>query len=359
MWEIEVWTPDRATSKAVYSAANPGGIAGGMRWSVAPNGNGRLFVFHAKPAAVNIGPRDLVQLRIDGTPAFFGFVEQSWPSGDTSLREYRAVGASELLAQRIYDGKPYAKQDVGAIVRDIAQRLLPPAIQYDAALIPDTGWSLALQGGLGVSLARVFGDLAKATDPPLQYGVDARGRFFFKAASGSVVVDSEGLERRAMPLDASEIVTAAVVLVGGIAVRYEAPEHARYGAEKAWVYPVTTDMKVDRLETRGITEETRDGGLTWAPWSGDTSILFDTDPRTGVRIPSGGDIQLFFDTPTHVDSVYVKLETPNNDALVWWKLEDGTTGTYTIPQGSFDGAVPIGAKITQLVIQPVYQAQLL
>ena len=262
-WELKVWTPNKATLKAAYTDASPGGIVEGFRWSVRGDGNCEQMRFSAKPSAVDIGPRDIVQLLVDGQPAFYGYIETSWPSSDGRAREYVAVGAAELLQQRLMDAKTYPQQDVGAIVRDIASRLLHPAITYDSARVPDTGGVLGLGPSVLVPLSRVFDDLARSVSAT--WGVDASGVFYFGAPSTSQTVGYEEHGLRWLPVEGEEVVTKVALWMAlpttpadaktwerfsGVGVGYEERDppnryyvhyyedalHATYGAEKAFVY---------------------------------------------------------------------------------------------------------------------------
>jgi len=263
-WELRVWTPNKATLKATYTNTSPGGIAEGFRWSVRGDGNCEQMRFSAAPAKVNVSARDIVQLLVDGQPAFYGYVETSWPAGDGRLLEYVAVGADRLLQQRLMDSRTYTEQDVGAIVRDIASRLLHPAITYDPARVPDTGGILELGSSVLVQLNKVFDDLARSVGG-IAWGVDSTGTFFFTHPSSSASVGYEDRGLNWLPVEGEEIVTRIALLMAippvpatadtwesvsavgaGYSERdlpnryyihyYEDPLHSVYGAEKAFVY---------------------------------------------------------------------------------------------------------------------------
>jgi len=289
-WELRVWTPNKATLKATYTNTAPGGIAEGFRWSVRGDGNCEQMRFQAVPSQVDIAARDVVQLLVDGQPAFYGYIETAWPAGDGRLREYVAVGAAELLRQRLMDTATYAQQDVAAIVRDIASRLLPPAITYDAARVPDTGAVLELGPSVLVPLNKVIEDLARSVGG-IAWGVDSTGTFFFAPPSGSASVGYEEQGLNWLPVQSEEIVTRvalwmaippvpstadtweAISAVGvGYTERdlpnryyihyYEDPLHSTYGAEKAFVY--------------------RDSAVPWASRGGSVASSTVTNPNNAT-----------------------------------------------------------------------------
>jgi len=263
-WELRVWTPNKATLKATYTDASPGGIAEGFRWSVRGDGNCEQMRFQAAPSKVDIAARDVVQLLVDGQPAFYGYIETSWPANDGRVRGYVAVGADRLLQQRLMDSTTYAEQDVGAIVRDIASRLLHPAITYDPARVPDTGRKIVMGPSILVPLAQVLSDLARSV-PGITWGVDATGAFWFAPESSSISVGYAEHGLNWLPVEGEEVVTQVALLMAlppapgnaevwesfsgagyGYEQRdlpnryyvhyYEDPSNATYGAEKAYVY---------------------------------------------------------------------------------------------------------------------------
>ena len=211
-WDLRIWTPDRSTLKASYTPSSPGGIVDGFRWSVAGNGNSKQMRFYAVPRLVDIGPRDVVQLLINGQPAFYGYVETSWAPGDGKKREFVAVGAIELLRQRLMDLKTYAKQDVARIVRSIIYRLRHPAISYDIARVRDTGGVVNLGRSVLVPLYNVISDLAK-TAGGVEWGVDSSGVFFFNEAGRTTIIDYENHGLNWLPIEGEEVVSNVALLM--------------------------------------------------------------------------------------------------------------------------------------------------
>jgi len=367
-WELRVWTPNKSTLKATYTDAAPGGIAGGFRWSVRGDGNCEQMRFQAVPSKVDIAARDIVQLIVDGQPAFYGYVETAWPAGDGRLREYVAVGADRLLQQRLMDSRTYTEQDVGAIVRDIASRLLHPAITYDPARVPDTGGILSLSHGFGVDLHRTLTDLAGSVGA--RWGVDATGTFFFGAGGSATTVGYAERGLRWLPVEGDEIVTRVVLIQrindrGDILTHtYTDPLHTVYGAEKAFVseidltemWPAPDSVVADSISV--APEQTADGGASWQNWNGAATFLLDPDPNTGLRSveppPEPGSIcltaikqrgvWLVWNQPTYIDAVQIDAVNADGAELYlffWWdnggatekeniRLEGGISFTGTI-----------------------------
>jgi len=263
-WELRVWTPNKATLKATYTDASPGGIVEGFRWSVRGDGNCEQLRFQAVPAKVDIAARDIVQLLVDGQPAFYGYIETAWPPDDGEKREYVAVGAAELLRQRLMDEKTYSQQDVAAIVRDIIDRLRHPAIAYDPSRVRDTSGEIELRYSALVAVHDVIADLSKAVGG-VSWGVDATGTFFFNEPGQTATVGYELHGLNWLPVEGEEIVTSVALLLalppqpegartwrGVVGVnlpyteeplgnryyihRYRDPADDIYAAEKAFVY---------------------------------------------------------------------------------------------------------------------------
>lgn len=302
-WELRVWTPNRAELKATYTPTNPGGIADGFRWSVRGDGNSEQMRFQAKPAEVDIAARDIVQLLVDGQPAFYGYIETAWPPDDGEKREYVAVGAAELLRQRLMDEKTYAEQDVAAIVRDIVDRLRHPAIMYDEARVRDTGGVIELKEGTLVPVYNVIGDLANAVGGTT-WGVGSDGTFFFNEPGHTATAGYEIQGLDWLPVEGEEVVTK-VCLVNTLSnleerhgsydyrptfafgasnlviYQYEAPEHDLYGAEKAYVYNgrllrLTTPDDVDALTSTNLGDPNKAvdcNDITYASSDTDGSVI--------------------------------------------------------------------------------------
>lgn len=183
-WTLRIYTPTggphvSGTLIAEYTESNPGGIVGGFRWSRAPHGDCLQMEFAAVPSQVNIPPRAVVHLLVDGVPAFYGFVVRSGPQSSKRAERYVALGAARLLSQRYAYYAVSAATNVGAIVRGILSQFAHPAIRYDAARVPDTGYTLSRFSAPWVDIATILKDLSGVAGG-VPWGVDADGYFYFR-----------------------------------------------------------------------------------------------------------------------------------------------------------------------------------
>ena len=263
-WELKVWTPNRGTLKATYTDASPGGIVEGFRWSVRGDGNCEQMRFQAVPAKVDIAARDIVQLLVDGEPAFYGYVETAWPAGDGEKREYVAIGAASLMRVRYTDGRKWPSEsypDVADIVRDALNRWLHPGIA--STDVRDTGGKVDASTPGPIPVAKLLDDLAEAARTT--WGVDASGTLFFSRPGQSAAVGYAEHGLRWLPIEGEEVVTQVIAWGGyrdtGATVRvetpsnsasietnqgrtplylvaYTAPEHSTYGASRAFTFGV-------------------------------------------------------------------------------------------------------------------------
>jgi len=208
-WQLDVYTPDGATQRASYTQASPGGIVEGFQWSVRGDGAPLQMRWQAVPSGVDIQPRDIVQLTVDGEPAFWGVVTRTWPDDETDVREYVALGGLELLRYRSHDGmESYYDQDVAAIARQIISAYKHPAVTYDAALIPDLGDTVALPIVHRQEVGQLLDVLARSVSSKrVSWGVDAQGRAFFGVPQGSVQVGYETSDLHWQPEAGDEVVT--------------------------------------------------------------------------------------------------------------------------------------------------------
>jgi len=208
-WQLDIYTPDGATQRASYTQASPGGIVEGFQWSVRGDGAPLQMRWQAVPSGVDIQPRDIVQLTVDGEPAFWGVVTRTWPDDETDVREYVALGGLELLRYRSHiNPKRYPEQDVAAIARQVISAYKHPAITYDAALIPDLGDTISMPSVYRLELGQILDTLARTVSSKrVTWGVDAQGRAFFGVPQGSVQVGYETSDLHWQPEAGDEVVT--------------------------------------------------------------------------------------------------------------------------------------------------------
>ena len=214
-WTLTVKASDGASTRATYSDASPGGIVGGFEWSTRGDGAPLQLRFTAVPSGVDIQPRDIIALEVDGSPAFWGVATVTWPSYETDVREYTALGGIELLRYRSHiDPASYPEQDVASIARQVISAYKHPAVTYDAALIPDLGDTISMPSVYRLELGQILDTLARTVSSKgVTWGVDAQGRAYFGVPSGNLEVDYAGHDVRWTQTDASDVVTRVDLLL--------------------------------------------------------------------------------------------------------------------------------------------------
>ncbi|WP_287408697.1 hypothetical protein [Oceanithermus sp.] len=207
-WKLDVYTPDGSSLRASYTDTAPGGIVGGFQWTARGDGAPLRMTWSAVPKSVDIQPRDIVQLTVDGKAAFWGPVVRTWPADESGVREYVALGGIELLRYRSHvDPASYSEQDIAAIARDVISAYKHPAITYDAALIPDLGDTLAMPVVYRLELGEILDTLARSSSKTVTWGVDAQGRAYFAEAASTLNVAYESSDLHWQPEEADDIVT--------------------------------------------------------------------------------------------------------------------------------------------------------
>jgi len=258
-WELRVWDPNQPstdTPRVTYTNAAPGGIVQGFRWSVRGDGAPLQMRFSAVPAGVDIGPRDIVQLIVDGTPAFWGPVTRSWPSDEQDVREYIALGGVELLRYRSHiDPASYSEQDVAAIARGVVSAYTHPAVIYDASLMPDLGDTISMPVVYRQEVGQILDALARTVSVKgVTWGVDSQGYAYFGVPSGSIEVGYREADLHWQPEVGDEVVTRVDLVLassdqGGVVNRSRGsapmpvvvsavdPSDGIYGAQRVYAAP--------------------------------------------------------------------------------------------------------------------------
>jgi len=319
-WELRVWTPNKATLKATYTNVAPGGITGGFRWSVRGDGNCEQMRFSAVPAKVDIAARDIVQLLVDGQPAFYGYIETSWPANDGRAREYVAVGAASLMHVRYTDGRKWDSgiyPDIADIVRDALNRWLHPGIA--GTDVRDTRSKVDASTPGPIPVAKLLDNLADAAHTT--WGVDASGTLYFNRPGQTVAAGYEERGLRWLPVEGEGVVTQIIAWggyrdtgatvhietpsntrsietsqgkTGLYLVAYTAPEHAIYGTSKAFSFAVeSAEYGVDNSVAAKVHREL--GGITVSGYgvaycgrvSGAEADLVDGNAGTYLRLKIG------------------------------------------------------------------------
>lgn len=216
-WELKVWNANKSTLQNTITDAAPGGIAGGFKWQLRGTGDTVQLDLSGINARMKLPPRGVVQLKVDGNAAFYGIVPDP-PSGKApDVQQAQVLGGREALRVTLMDGKVYRNQGVYDIVRDILNRLCPPALTYSAALVgngtgTDTGPTLSTYYAPTADLVTALDSLAKSAG--VTWGVDSTGAVFFgrpSPAALSVAYAGQPWER--LPVQGREVVTRSVLRV--------------------------------------------------------------------------------------------------------------------------------------------------
>lgn len=294
--KVLIWTANKA--ELVNSITNdaPGGIEGGFKWQLSPHGNTIQLQFSGRNDRVRVPPRGVVQLLVNNDEAFYGVMPDPPPLSASESTTMQVLGGEEALRKVLMDGVAYRDQGVYDIVRNVLQRLCPPALVYDPTMIgngtgTDHGPALSTFYSPTTNLVTVLGNLAKTA--ATTWGVDAGGRVFFgRPALNALSVGYSASAWKALPLQGREAVTRAVVrivsapsLPSGGTARWiyglpktvvavaESAEHDLYQAEDAFDGPegVALIRPVIPAGTSNVSQF-------------DASPTFDDDPETAVSV---------------------------------------------------------------------------
>lgn len=289
-WELRVYKPIGGphiadSLIASYTPSSPGGIVGEMRWTRRPDGDCVQFEWEAVPSLVDIPPRAIVQLLIDGTPVWYGVAVRTWPKRETRVQRYTALGGRHLLRAKYFAKIWSSGGDTGTIAGEIIANYRHPSLQ--AASVSASGYSLTYLSVPGVDVATVLDRLAQVT-PGTTWGVDASGTIYWGRVSR--IAQIAGTDLRNLPV-VSELVWDMVhfVLPSGGLLTYTFG--GEYGAERAFILdqallesanPTSVDLPQDYERHFYST----DGGSTWVevqnlnPY---LSYLYDNSLSTCLR----------------------------------------------------------------------------
>lgn len=247
-WKFDVWNANKSTLLNTITNTTPGGLSGGFRWQLKPDGDTVQLEFSGRNDRLKLPPRGVVALTVDGQPAFYGVVPDPPSAASPNIEQAQVLGGREALRVALMDGTVYRQQGVYQIVRDILSRLRPPALAYDPAQIGD-GTGMDLGPGLDLyysptmPLTDALDGLAKSAGTT--WGVDAQGRVFFGQPSPAALnVAYAGQPWRRLPVQGRETVTRAVLRVVSGPAGMEAEERRAFTAG-AWTdYLPATVTKV-------------------------------------------------------------------------------------------------------------------
>lgn len=305
-WTLKHYGPKGQTLKQTYSNAEPYNIGSPFTIDRLGDGAPSLFTFMAVPDGPQlIGVRDIMQLELNGSPVFYGYVADLWNPSLTYPRRYRVLGGRRLLDYAIMDGTTYTTPtNVKNIVWDLLASLAPQAVKHDPNRIDDPNITATLGPSEGVTLSQVFDALlAVIGDKTWRWGVGPDGYFYFKQFGAAELPADEHLLYAAND-DVEKLTTGVKVIVGHdyrgwpIAVDY----HDSYGSTNGGAYP-DTDFEMRRavavpaddiLDVEPVTGLDADDahGCYYNPsnssWVCDDKYTYFTDRLVGTRWQAKG-----------------------------------------------------------------------
>lgn len=217
-WTMSIWPANKSgPPRLVTNLDVLKGIDDGFAWTLSPHGGCVKLVLRAMNQRLRLGPLDIVQLTINGTPWYYGTVPEPSHIEQPDVEEQVVLGGREILRRALMDGKVYRNAGVYAIVRDILGRLCPPGVTYSAALIgdgtgTDTGPTLATFYSPTATLLDTLTGLAKSAG--CIWDVDVLGRVFFRPANAApLTVPYAGQRWQRLRVQGADACTQAVLRI--------------------------------------------------------------------------------------------------------------------------------------------------
>ncbi len=267
------------------------------------------------------------------------------------------------LAQAAYT----TTMDTGAIARGLISQFAHPAIRYDPAHVPDTGYTLSSLKAPWVDLHRVLTDLASAT-PGVSWGVDADGRIYFRAVSTTASVRYEDGIKEPLPIEALEVWDEVILLAPkelGIG-EFAYNTGAGYGSQR--VFLVGPELITDKDYAISSTDEvyiapsplcTTNRGGSWSSCTKEQARAYmdDHNPNTGIR--PAWSVARRYPTPVRTPAVYLDAQVVNGCGLVVVAyLANGDAETLSLGN-SYQGWVQWTSRVAngtvvKVIVQPNY-----
>lgn len=369
-------------------------------------------LFTGQASELSIGPRDIVSLEASSDnvawdPWFAGVTTKPGALRSPDLSSFKLVGLRKRVMEVTANDTTIAEGDVGLTVRELAAHL-PDGVIYDAALVPDLGFTTGelrprfeYLGVLLDSLAdQVPGFIVPEGEtydydghtftegelvPPVRWGVLPDRRFFFKRTTGTLeLTEKTGVQVSPIEPGSEELVTAvAFIFVQGSEYHggqlIVGDDAATYGeAVKRVAIPVEVLGPIDGEGGEfyhGSQDQSDDGGATWVDWDQTTAYFRDGNDSTMVRTfapepPPGTFYQPAFASvgmgyafaePTFVGSAFVKANNLNpggfdDRVIVYGKIWSDVLDRYDwaniaeMGTGSVEGTVQVNQVCTGIIV---------
>lgn len=389
-WRLEILDP-LGVFKDYKSLTDP--VSELESFSVGGDGDCKEATLTALASGLGINARDIVTLQTDESGVwknwYAGVATKPGAQRSPDNSSFKLVGLKKRVNETPTNGEVFiGAQDSAAIVRALAQTHLPPEVLYDAALIPDIGFSLTEAKTNYKNLGALFSELAKLNPgfvvppsgpayvyngttyqigdyvPPATWGVNADRKLFFGriAATLALTEAMDGVSVTPKETDAETLVTAVTVIYGtgangAVAYRYEAAEAAIYGLANK-VIPITLPASNTLTPNNAFaTEQSSDGGVIWQPYSNTPEYLSDGNDNTmlrsysdggGIGLPAFGfgNVYTTFTEPQYVGSVDVKAVAQDGQELyLTYREASGSTQGIPIGVSTIDGPVFLGKTV--------------
>lgn len=355
-WQMIVYPPLGQMMKASYSDTSPGGIVGTFRWKRTPVGGCGGLQFKGQATQLNIGPRDVIALFVDGVGQHWGPVVQMPAPGDARVQDFVVGGERDIMEKAFNtDLGEFNNMDLS----DIANYLYTTSTIYGTSnMVPHTvssGRILSTFKAPLVPLDRVMDALVQSgSGIDLGWGVTPGGQFFFKAISSSITVPYSDGAFRYLPMDLRDVVLKVYlvrIVQKGLLTYfpYADPDYPTYGTAKAFNFPwdigkkdsltPTTKTSLGGVNTRvGSIADLMDGNnATYDEhyYAGSTGI--------GLTVVSQIGIMIGFDGLQYVDHVVVRAsivqsgqQTTLIDYPLYWATDTGAGGEFANSGGAVD-----------------------
>jgi hypothetical protein len=194
-WTVELWEPDGSGS---WATVENGLLAGEpvIRTLdpaiVIPPGSSRLLNLFVRQSVLQIPPRAIIQLLIDGTPVFWGPAVIVPPPDSPgagpfdrdrdALERVTVVGGEQLLRDSLVGARLFEENtDVATIAHELCELYAHPALTHEETDFPATGAVLSAFYTPEETLYNALQKLVNLTPGGAACWVDAEGHIHFQA----------------------------------------------------------------------------------------------------------------------------------------------------------------------------------
>ena len=239
-WRLELFSPS-GDFKRYVELDDP--VESLDSFTVGGDGDSKEATFKALASALGVEARDIVRLlarsaETSWIPRFTGTATKPGAKRSPNTSDFKLVGLKKRFSETVIHAKRSSGGDVAAVVRRLVQDNLPGGVGYTGATVRDLDVQVgerlhnletlaealdalaALCPGFTVLPGSSYSYLNRTYGPgeyvpPVTWGVDWRGVFFFRRATGTLTLD-EGVTGTVIEWhepDAEEVISAVTVNV--------------------------------------------------------------------------------------------------------------------------------------------------